>query len=260
MFPKKRTFSGGEWAPVPLQIFFGSCCWSSTGNDWNHYSLSTTAFFSLKPTYNSNWDHHIEFESPGRKQKLALAPVQKSCSYPGCQDQLWALSIVSYKLVIDVISWLDNIVELSGLEPLLHCIQQHHQKIGDDAQRPPWGWSHQAGNGEGGNISLWMKMTGWFDHFGRFGYRDIWSSSFGYSWFYFKLQTHEWWNDWLERRNPRWRIMFQVNGSAHSKMDPTLKESSKLKGDSWQWRRGTYKWYLFWKQKSWYCPLFLLET
>ena len=37
--------------------------------------------------------------------------------------------------------------------------------------------------------------------------------------------------------------MFQANGLAQWLMEPTLKESSKLKGDSWQWRRGTYKWY-----------------
>ena len=37
--------------------------------------------------------------------------------------------------------------------------------------------------------------------------------------------------------------MFQANGSAQWPMEPTSKESSKLKGDSWQWRRGTYKWY-----------------
>ena len=36
------------------------------------------------------------------------------------------------------------------MEPLLHCIQHHHKKIGGDAQWPLGGGSYQARDGEGG--------------------------------------------------------------------------------------------------------------
>ena len=105
---------------------------------------------------------------------------------------------------------------ITGMEPLLHCIQHHHKKIGCDAQWLPGGGSYQARDGKGGEQHVFtnVRISTRGAHFPLF-----WTLNFG-----------------------RLRTIFQVNGSAQWEMDPALKESREPKGDWWPWRRIICRW------------------